>query len=177
MSVDDIRDFFANYGEVVDVFIPKPFRAFAFVTFSDPEVAQSLCGEDFIIKGNSIRCSSAAPKGFSFDKKSTGWTQKGVNDHRSQSWNYSPNDKSMASTSLVNPDLSAIGFGPAFNQAVIAATQAALAQTGWLPVGAQSGQGYHQGRESGGNLYQGGKQVGGYSGASGGGYAANSYAM
>ena len=27
-----------QYGEVVDVFIPKPFRAFAFVTFADDKV-------------------------------------------------------------------------------------------------------------------------------------------
>lgn len=49
ISADDLRNYFSNFGEVVDVFIPKPFRAFAFVTFSDAEVAQSLCGEDHII--------------------------------------------------------------------------------------------------------------------------------
>lgn len=27
-----------QYGEVTDVFIPKPFRAFAFVTFADHQV-------------------------------------------------------------------------------------------------------------------------------------------
>ena len=27
-----------QYGEVTDVFIPKPFRAFAFVTFADDQV-------------------------------------------------------------------------------------------------------------------------------------------
>ena len=40
MNADDLRDYFAKFGEVTDVFIPKPFRAFAFVTFLDPEVAQ-----------------------------------------------------------------------------------------------------------------------------------------
>ena len=40
MSADDLREYFSKYGEVTDVFIPKPFRAFAFVTFLDPEVAQ-----------------------------------------------------------------------------------------------------------------------------------------
>lgn len=51
-----------KFGEVTDVFIPKPFRAFSFVTFLDPEVAQSLCGEDHIVKGNSVFVSTAAPK-------------------------------------------------------------------------------------------------------------------
>ena len=37
-----MKDYFSKYGEVTDVFIPKPFRAFAFVTFLDPEVAQVI---------------------------------------------------------------------------------------------------------------------------------------
>ena len=40
MTADDLREYFSKFGEVTDVFIPKPFRAFAFVTFLDPEVAQ-----------------------------------------------------------------------------------------------------------------------------------------
>lgn len=62
MQADDLREYFSKFGEVTDVFIPKPFRAFAFVTFLDPEVAQSLCGEDHIIKGVSVHVSNAAPK-------------------------------------------------------------------------------------------------------------------
>jgi len=62
ITADDLRDYFCKYGEVTDVFIPKPFRAFSFVTFLDPEVAQSLCGEDHIIKGTSVHVSNAAPK-------------------------------------------------------------------------------------------------------------------
>ncbi|XP_022904976.1 TAR DNA-binding protein 43-like isoform X1 [Onthophagus taurus] len=62
LTADDLREYFGKYGEVTDVFIPKPFRAFSFVTFLDPEVAQSLCGEDHIIKGVSVHVSNAAPK-------------------------------------------------------------------------------------------------------------------
>lgn len=62
MNADDLRDYFSKFGEVTDVFIPKPFRAFAFVTFLDPDVAQSLCGEDHIVKGVSVHISNAAPK-------------------------------------------------------------------------------------------------------------------
>ncbi|XP_023019439.1 TAR DNA-binding protein 43 isoform X1 [Leptinotarsa decemlineata] len=62
LTADDLKDYFGKYGEVTDVFIPKPFRAFSFVTFLDPEVAQSLCGEDHIIKGVSVHVSNAAPK-------------------------------------------------------------------------------------------------------------------
>ncbi|XP_075046289.1 TAR DNA-binding protein 43 isoform X2 [Mixophyes fleayi] len=62
MTIEELRQFFTQYGEVVDVFIPKPFRAFAFVTFADDQVAQSLCGEDLIIKGVSVHVSTAEPK-------------------------------------------------------------------------------------------------------------------
>ncbi|KAG5889548.1 hypothetical protein JTB14_024956 [Gonioctena quinquepunctata] len=62
LSEEDLRDYFSKFGEVTDVFIPKPFRAFSFVRFLDPEVAQSLCGDDHIIKGVSVHVSNAAPK-------------------------------------------------------------------------------------------------------------------
>ncbi|GJQ85319.1 hypothetical protein Trydic_g10564 [Trypoxylus dichotomus] len=62
LTAEDLREYFGKFGEVTDVFIPKPFRAFSFVTFLDPEVAQSLCGEDHIIKGVSVHVSNAAPK-------------------------------------------------------------------------------------------------------------------
>ncbi|XP_069466044.1 TAR DNA-binding protein 43-like [Ambystoma mexicanum] len=62
ISAEELRQFFSEYGEVLDVFIPKPFRAFAFVTFADEEVAQFLCGEDLIIKGVSVHVSNAEPK-------------------------------------------------------------------------------------------------------------------
>ena len=57
-----MKEYFEQFGEVVDVFIPKPFRAFAFVTFSDPLVAERLCGEDHIIKTASVHISTAEPK-------------------------------------------------------------------------------------------------------------------
>ncbi|KAE8750358.1 hypothetical protein FOCC_FOCC002918, partial [Frankliniella occidentalis] len=62
LQQDDLREYFSKFGEVTDVFIPKPFRAFAFVTFLDPEIAMGLCGEDHIIKGISVHVSEAAPK-------------------------------------------------------------------------------------------------------------------
>lgn len=62
INADDLREYFSKFGEVTDVFIPKPFRAFSFITFLDPEIAQSLCGEDHIVKGVSVHVSNAAPK-------------------------------------------------------------------------------------------------------------------
>lgn len=62
LTDDDLRTYFCQFGEVTDVFIPRPFRAFAFVTFASPEVAHNLCGDDHIIKGTSVHISSATPK-------------------------------------------------------------------------------------------------------------------
>ena len=47
---------------MIDVFIPKPFRSFAFVTFADAHVAEQLLGDDHIIKGISVHIGSATPK-------------------------------------------------------------------------------------------------------------------
>ena len=37
-------------GQVTDVYVPSPFRHFAFVQFSESKVAQSLLGKEHIIK-------------------------------------------------------------------------------------------------------------------------------
>lgn len=62
MTDDDLRTYFQQFGDVVDVFMPRPFRAFAFVTFADAEVARGLCGDDHIIRGISVHISTATPK-------------------------------------------------------------------------------------------------------------------
>lgn len=62
MTDADLRNYFSQFGEVTDVFLPRPFRAFAFVTFADAEVAHSLTGDDHIIKGTSVHVGSATPK-------------------------------------------------------------------------------------------------------------------
>jgi len=62
LSKHDIKTHFEQYGDVDDVFIPTPFRAFAFVTFRDAIVAQSLFGEDQVINGVSVSINSANVK-------------------------------------------------------------------------------------------------------------------
>lgn len=62
ITVDDLRNYFSQFGEVTDVYIPKPFRSFAFVTFDSPDTAQNLIGEDHVIKGVSVHVSEASPR-------------------------------------------------------------------------------------------------------------------
>ncbi|CAC5361717.1 TARDBP [Mytilus coruscus] len=69
INTDDLHQYFSKFGSVVDAFIPKPFRAFGFVTFGEPDVATALCGEDHIIKGCSVHVSIADPKTPSRDRE------------------------------------------------------------------------------------------------------------
>ena len=82
LSKEDLRDHFETFGQVTnqfynlqnlyhflilfqvtDVYIPTPFRQFAFVQFSEAKIAQSLLGKEHIIKGVSVKIGEAAPKG------------------------------------------------------------------------------------------------------------------
>lgn len=62
ISMEDLRQAFEQYGYVTDIFIPKPFRNFAFVTFDSSDAAQSLIGQTITILGHSLTIGSAVPK-------------------------------------------------------------------------------------------------------------------
>ncbi|VDM05045.1 unnamed protein product [Schistocephalus solidus] len=62
MTGDLLREYFSTFGQVMDVFIPTPFRAFAFVTFEDPDVAASLLGKTLTIDNHTVTIGSAVPK-------------------------------------------------------------------------------------------------------------------
>jgi len=119
ITTDDLRSFFSNYGEVLDVYIPRPFRSFAFVTFADHVIAQSLCGEDFVIKGSSVHISSATPK-------PAGPAAHGLVGNRPG-----------LGAQNVYPSGGSVGAGERpnmlgnFSQSVITAAHSALAQQGW----------------------------------------------
>jgi len=124
MTTDDLRSFFANYGEVLDVYIPRPFRSFAFVTFADHVVAQSLCGEDFLIKGHSVHVSSATPKAGGPGPARGGFssTRPGLG---------APSMVGMGSSFGMAPKPNVLASMGTFSDAVITAAQSALAQQGW----------------------------------------------
>jgi len=62
ISDHDLKEHFEKFGPVTDVYIPKPFRSFAFVTFQEAKIAQSLFGKDHVIKGVSVHIGSAQPR-------------------------------------------------------------------------------------------------------------------
>ena len=59
---DQLRNFFGKYGPVTDIYLPRPFRSCAFVTFRDISVAQSLVGKELNMDGNTIHIACANPR-------------------------------------------------------------------------------------------------------------------
>lgn len=119
MTPNDLREFFSQFGEVVDVYIPKPFRAFAFVTFADPQVAATLCGEDYIIKNASVHVSNASPKNNQDKQKQVA--------NPSGGWGSGPGMNNQNGNPPMNQGMNM----PPLNPAMMAAAQAALSQAGW----------------------------------------------
>lgn len=72
MTADDLRKVFSDYGRVMDVFIPKPFRSFAFVSFDVPEAAAYVMGKDIEILGKKVTIGSAVPKIPSINRQNQG---------------------------------------------------------------------------------------------------------
>jgi len=62
ITTEDLKEHFEKFGPVTDVFIPKPFRSFGFVTFQESKTAQSLFGKDHLIKGVRVQIGSAQPR-------------------------------------------------------------------------------------------------------------------
>lgn len=62
ITSQDLKDHFENFGRVKDVYIPTPFRHFAFVQFADFKSAKKLQGKEHEIKGVKVRIGQATPK-------------------------------------------------------------------------------------------------------------------
>lgn len=134
MTADDLREYFSKFGEVTDVFVPKPFRAFGFVTFLDPEVAQSLCGEDHVIKGASVSVSSAAPK--VRGKTNPNWKEDSYNSNnwdsnRPSGSNNNGGNSNIDSLNMQNLGINPNGGPPPNFNLPISLVAAALNQAGW----------------------------------------------
>ena len=139
LTTEDLRNYFSKFGEVVDVFIPKPFRAFAFVTFADPAVARSLCGEDHIIKGASVYITTAAPKnsekGAIMKDKERGYQNHSNSRNMHQGgWGVQQGKpiQALPPAPMGDPNFSNFGVN-LLNSAMFAAAQAVLSGQGNMP--------------------------------------------
>jgi len=87
LSNDEMRQHFEQFGEVEDVFVPTPWRHFAFVTFTSAAVAQSLIGKEHNVRGVSLLMKKGqAPKGKRESEESSGSERGGWGD----SWGSGP---------------------------------------------------------------------------------------
>ena len=59
---NDLLEHFSKFGEVIDVYIPKPMRGISFVTFASGEVAKKVQSQNHRLGTNLLNVSFAEPK-------------------------------------------------------------------------------------------------------------------
>ena len=60
---EELEDYFGQYGEISDVYIPKPYRGFGFVTFQDGNVVQRVLSQTHRLRHSTLNITHADPKG------------------------------------------------------------------------------------------------------------------
>ena len=51
ITTDDLREYFSKFGELADVYIPTPFRNFAFITYASQDEGRSALQADHVLRG------------------------------------------------------------------------------------------------------------------------------
>jgi len=54
ITTEDLREHFSKYGELADVFIPMPFRNFAFITYASQEAGRNALMSENIFQGQRL---------------------------------------------------------------------------------------------------------------------------
>lgn len=80
ITAEDLREYFSQFGEITDTYIPKPFRGFGFVTFADPYVVKEIINENFIINSTNVNVTIATPKPEKDNPSRKGSSQGGWGD-------------------------------------------------------------------------------------------------
>lgn len=63
VTTGELQEYFSQYGELADVYIPQPYRGFGFVTFQDGTVAQKVISTTHSFRKSTLNLSIAEPKG------------------------------------------------------------------------------------------------------------------
>lgn len=61
-TTDDLRNYFVIFGELTDIYIPKPFRGFGFITFASSESVKRVMGSNHTVNGAQVYITFAEPK-------------------------------------------------------------------------------------------------------------------
>jgi len=86
ITSQDLREHFETFGPVRDVYIPTPFRHFAFVQFTDSNTAKSLRGKEHKIKNTTVRIGQAVPKAQGNQVAGGGNDGYGAGYHANSAW-------------------------------------------------------------------------------------------
>lgn len=62
ITQEDLEDYFKQFGDIVEVFVPRPFKGIAFVSFTKPDAALTALDQDHTIKDIRLSVSVAMPK-------------------------------------------------------------------------------------------------------------------
>lgn len=87
----DLKEFFSQFGDIVEVSYPKKFKGYAFITFADADITRRVCGQDFIVKGYSL-CVSKSTHGTSNNNNNNKNQQQNPHQHQQSYQDYSNQD-------------------------------------------------------------------------------------
>ncbi|XP_050424980.1 TAR DNA-binding protein 43-like [Adelges cooleyi] len=62
ITQEDLEDYFKKFGDIVEVFVPRPFKGIAFVSFTKSDAALTALDQDHTIKDVRLSVSVAMPK-------------------------------------------------------------------------------------------------------------------
>lgn len=62
ITQEDLEEYFKKFGDIVEVFVPRPFKGIAFVSFTKSDAALTALDQDHIIKDIRLSVSVAMPK-------------------------------------------------------------------------------------------------------------------
>ena len=62
-TTEELRQHFTQYGQLSDVYIPRPYRGFGFVTYMDGYDGQRMMAQEHVIRGSRLNITVAEPKG------------------------------------------------------------------------------------------------------------------
>ena len=60
---EELEDYFRTFGEISDVYIPKPYRGFGFVTFQEGNDVQKVLSQTHHLRHSTLNITHADPKG------------------------------------------------------------------------------------------------------------------
>ena len=83
----EIEQYFEQFGELTDVYIPQPYRQFCFVSFASGEVAKLVQSRNHILKGCNLNVTFAEPKNGKMGMSSAGpWGGFGYDMYAMNPW-------------------------------------------------------------------------------------------